>query len=175
MAKYLKNPMYGSNSFDNNQLPIILHSDKANQVTHTNSTDAADLCSYSIAADTLEKGDVIRFSVRALVTDNNSTDTLTPIMNFGGTAIATGAALDVADSDIVWVDGLISVTAAGSSGTMTAHTQIKTNTGDTDVFTHTALTSKDTTGALALALNVDWSVAHAENIVRLDSFIVEII
>ena len=58
---------------------------------------------------------------------------------------------------------------------MTSHASIKTNTGDTDVFASTALTSKDTTAALALALNVDWSVAHAENIVRLDSFVVELL
>jgi hypothetical protein len=172
---YNKNPLYGSNSFDHS-LPQVLHSDKATQKTHTNSTDAADLCSYSIPANTLEKGDLIRFSVRATITDNNSSDTLTPIFNFGGTAIATGAALDVADSDVIWVDGWISTVTTGSSGTMTAHTEIRTDAvAGTTVRATTALTSKDTTAALAMALNVDWSGAHAENIVRLDSFLVELI
>tara|TARA_R110002167_G_scaffold166976_1_gene364088 strand:- start:234 stop:758 length:525 start_codon:yes stop_codon:yes gene_type:complete len=172
---YNKNPMYGSNKFDNDSLSQVLHSDKASEITHTNSTDAAFLNSYSIPANALEKGDVIRVRLRATVTDNNSTDTLTPVFKFGGTAIATGAALDVADSDIIWVDAEISVTAIGASGTMTAHSSIKTNTGDVDVFATTALTSKDSTAAIVLGLEVDWSVAHAENIVRLDSFIVEIL
>ena len=171
---YNKNPLYGSNSFDHNQSQI-LHA-TAVQSTHSDSTDAADLCSFSIPADKLEVGDILRISVRATVTDNNSTDTLTPILNFGGTAIATGAALDVNDSDVIWADAIVSVTAIGASGTMTAHSEIRTDAAAaTVVYATTALTSKDTTGALAIALNVDWSVAHAENIVRLDSFIVELI
>jgi len=172
----VNNPLYGQESWDN-AMPRVLHSDKATQNTHTNSTDAADLCSFTIPANTLAKGDVIRIKCRATVTDNNSSDTLTPIFKFGGTAIATGAALDVADSDIIWVDAEISVTAIGASGTMTSHASIKTNDGDTDVFASTALTSKNTIAdaGLACALNVDWSGAHAENIVRLDSFVVELI
>ena len=171
---YNKNPFYGSNSFDHGQSQV-LHADGL-QKTHTNTTDAADLCTFSIPANKLELGDIIRIQVRATVTDNNSTDTLTPILNFGGTAIATGAALDVADSDVVWADAIVAVTAVGSSGTMTAHSEIRTDAvAATTVRATTALSSKDTTGALAIALNVDWSVAHAENIVRLDSFIVELI
>ena len=171
----LNNPMYGQEGFDNS-LPRVLFSSAA-QNTHSNSTDAADLCSYVIPKNTLAVGDIIKVTVRATVVDTNSTDTLTPTFNFGGTAIASGAALDVADSDIVWVDALIMVRAVGASGTMTAHSEIKTNTGDTDVFASTALTSKNTVAdaGLALALDVDWSVAHAENIVRLDCFIVELI
>jgi len=171
---YNQNPLYGSNSFDHGQSQVLFKSGA--QTTHTNSTDAADLCSFSIPANKLSVGDVLRIQVRATVTDNNSTDTLTPIFNFGGTAIATGAALDVADSDVIWVDAIVNVTAIGASGTMTAHSEIRTDAlAAVTVKATTALTSKDTTGALALALNVDWSVAHAENIVRLDCFIVELI
>jgi len=167
------NPLYGQNKFDSSVNRVLFAS--AEQATHTNSTDAADLASYSIEPNLLKVGDILRIKLRATVTDNNGTDTLTPVFKFGGTAIATGAALDVADSDIVWVDAEIAVTAIGASGTMTSHASIKTNTGDTDVFASTALTSKNTTNSLALALDVDWSVAHAENIVRLDSFVVELL
>jgi len=171
---YNKNPMYGSNSFDHGQSQVLYAS--ALQATHTNSTDAADLCSFSIPANKLEVGDMLRIQVRATVTDNNSTDTLTPILNFGGSAIATGAALDVADSDVIWADAIVSVVSIGSSGTMTAHSEIRTDAlAATTVRATTALTSKNTESALAIALNVDWSVAHAENIVRLDAFIVELI
>ena len=160
---YNKNPLYGSNSFDHRQSQVLFAS--AAQSTHTDSTDAVDLCTFSIPANKLEKGDILRIQVRATVTDNNSTDTLTPILNFGGSAIATGAALDVADADVVWADAIVAVTAIGASGTMTAHSEIRTDAlAATTVRATTALSSKDTTGALAIALNVDWSVAHAENI-----------
>ena len=109
------------------------------------------------------------------VVDSNGSDTLTPILNFGGTAIATGAALDVADSDVVMAHADVHVTATGSSGTMTAVSEIVTNTGDTSVCAATNLTSKDTTGSLAVALNVEWDAAHADNEVRIDAVSIELI
>ena len=39
----------------------------------------------------------------------------------------------------------------------------------------TALTSKDTTGTLAVALNVDWDAAHADNEVRIDAVLIELL
>jgi hypothetical protein len=171
---YNKNPFYGSNSFDHGSSQVLFKSGA--QTTHSDSTDAADLCSYSIPANTLEVGDILKIQVRATVTDNNGSDELTPIFNFGGTAIATGAALDVADSDVIWIDAYVNVTAIGSSGTMTAHSEIRTDAAAaTTVRATTALTSKNTEAAIAMALNVDWNAAHAENIVRLDWFTVELV
>ena len=170
----MANPMYGQNRADTS-ISRKLYSN-ASQPTHTNSTDAADLFSYSIPANTLEVGHIVRIKAFCTVTDNNSTDTLTPILNFGGTAICTGAALDVADSDIVWTWADVHVTKVGSAGTMEAFGSIRTDAlGATHVIAATSLTSKDTTGALAVALNVDWSVAHAENIVRLDACSIELV
>jgi hypothetical protein len=143
---------------------------------HENTVTDADLFSYSIAPNKLEVGDIIRVKVFCTVIDSNSTDTLTPILKFGGTAIATGAALDVADDDIVYAWADIHVTAIGESGTMTAVSEIRTDAlGAVHVIGATSLTSKDTTGALAVALNVDWSVAHADNEVRIDAVSVELV
>ena len=171
---YNKNPLYGSNSFDQKQSQVLFAS--AVQTTHTNSTDDADLCSFKIPANKLELGDIIRIQVRATVTDNSSTHTLTPIFNFGGTAIATGAALDVADSDIVYAWADVHCTATGSSGTCTAIAEIRTDAlGAVHVIATTALTSMDTTGGLAVALNVDWDAAHADNEVRIDAVSIELV
>ena len=168
------NPMYGQNKLDNS-IVRKLHSSAGTLVEHENSTTAVDIAAYNIPANILVVGDIVRIKVFCTVVDSNGSDTLTPILKFGGTAIATGAALDVADSDVVMAHADVHVTAAGSSGTMTAVAEIVTNTGDTSVCTATNLSSKDTTGSLAVALNVDWDAAHADNEVRIDAFSVELI
>ena len=174
----MANPMYGQNKFDNaNNRRVLLVKDYGTAgATHTNTTTAADLFTWNLPGGSVEEGDVLRVKIYATVTDNNSTDTLTPVINFGGTAIATGAALDVADSDIIWCEADIHITAVGSAGTMSSYAQISSDAaGATELKARTLLTSKDTTGNLAIALNVDWSVAHAENIVRLDAVRIEIV
>ena len=169
------NPLYGQNKADRSLSEVLYRNNGG--ATHTNSTDDADLFQYTIPANKLAVGDIVRIKVYATVTDNNSTDTLTPVLKFGGTAIATGAALDVADDDVVYAKADVFVTAIGSSGTMTACGEISTNTGDISVKDTTLLTSKDTTAAagLAIVINMDWSAAHAENIVRLDGVVIEIL
>ena len=169
------NPLYGQNSFDS-RVGERLYSEAGTGREHENTTDAADICSMVIPANKLAVGDIVRIKVYGTVLDNNSTDTLTPILNFGGTAIATGAALDVADDDIVYAWADVHVTATGSSGTMTAISEMRTDAlGATVVMATTALTSKDTTAGIAVALNVDWSVAHADNEFRIDAFSVELV
>ena len=171
----MANPMYGQNKLDGS-IVRKLHSSAGTLVEHENSTDAVDIALYNIPANLLAVGDIIRIKVFCTVVDSNGSDTLTPILNFGGTAIATGAALDVADNDIVYAWADVHVTTAGSSGAMTAISEIRTDAlGAVHVIGTTALTSKDTTGSLAVALNVDWDAAHADNEVRIDAFSVELI
>ena len=171
----MANPMYGQNSFDN-RIGEKLFSEAGTGREHENTTTAADLFSYYIPANKLEEGDIVRIKVYCTVVDSNGSDTLTPILNFGGTAIATGAALDVADSDIVYAWADVHVTAVGSSGTMTAIAEIRTDAlGAVHVIGATNLSSKDTTGTLDVALNVDWDAAHADNEVRIDAFSVELV
>ena len=68
--------MYGSNKYSEENNNVVLFSQDYGTAgaTHTNSTDAADLFSYSIPANTLEVGDVVKIKVYATVTDNNSTE-----------------------------------------------------------------------------------------------------
>ena len=171
----MANPLYGQNKLDG-RIIQKLYSEAGTGREHENTTDAANLFSYQIEPDKLELGDIVRIKVFCTVVDSNSTDTLTPILKFGGTAVATGAALDVADDDIVYAWADVHVTATGSSGTMTAISEIRTDAlGATVVIGQTALTSKDTTGALEVALNVDWSAAHADNEVRIDAVSIELL
>ena len=171
----MANLMYGQNKLDN-RLSQKLFAEAGTLREHENSTDAADMFSYTIPANTLEKGDIVRIKVFCTVVDSNGTDTLTPILKFGGTAIATGAALDVADDDIVYAWADVHVTAVGSSGTMTAIAEIRTDAlGAVHVIGATNLTSKDTTAGIAVALNVDWDAAHADNEVRIDAVSVELV
>ena len=169
------NLLYGLNKVDN-AIPQKLFSEAGTLREHENTTDAADIFSYTIPANTLEVGDIVRIKVFCTVVDNNGSDTLTPILNFGGTAICTGAALDVDDNDIVYAWADVHVTATGSSGTMTAIGEIRTDAnGSTSVTAATNLSSKDTTGGLAVALNMDWNAANADNEVRIDAVSVELI
>ena len=171
----MANLLYGQNKVDNS-LSQKLFSEAGTGREHENTTTAADLFSYTIPANTLEVGDIVRIKVFCTVIDTNGTDTLTPVLNFGGSAIATGAALDVADSDIVFAEADVHVTATGSSGTCTAIAEIRTDAlGAVHVIAQTALTSMDTTGGLAVALNMDWDAAHADNEVRIDTVSIELV
>ena len=168
----MANPLYGQNKFDNS-VGEKLYCEAGTLREHENTVTAADLFSYQIPANKLEIGDIVRIKVFCTVVDSNSTDTLTPILNFAGSAIATGAALDVADSDIVYVWADVHVTSATA---MTAVSEIRTDAlGATTVIAATNLSSKDITAVMAVALNVDWSVAHADNEVRIDSVSIELV
>ena len=171
----MANLLYGQNKLDNS-LSQKLFSEAGTGREHENTTTAADIFSYTIPANTLEVGDIVRIKVFCTVIDTNGTDTLTPVLNFGGSAIATGAAVDVADSDIVFAEADVHVTATGSSGTCTAIAEIRTDAlGAVHVIAQTALTSTDTTGGLAVALNMDWDAAHADNEVRIDTVSIELV
>ena len=168
----MANPLYGQNKFDDS-VGVKLYSEAGTLREHENTVTAADICSYTIPANKLEIGDIVRIKVFCTVVDSNSTDTLTPILNFAGSAIASGVALDVADSDIVYAWADVHVTSATA---MTAIAEIRTDAlGATHVISATNLSSKDITADIAVALNVDWSVAHADNEVRIDAFSVELV
>jgi hypothetical protein len=136
-------------------------------ISHNNSTDAADVGTLTIPAGRLNAGTIIRVTSFGTVIDNNSTDTLTPILNLthGSTtvALATGAALDVADNDIVSAESVIHILTTGAAGTFVATSKITTNTGDTVVRSVNTSTAIDTTVATVIALNADWSAANADN------------
>ena len=133
--------------------------------THNNSTDAEDAGTLTISAGRLNVGTVIKINSFGTCTSTNSTDTLTAILNLthGSTivALATGAALDVADNDVVQAESEIHILSAT---TFAAISKIHTDAdGGTIVRKFTASTAIDTTVDLVPTMNVDWSVANAGN------------
>lgn len=137
--------------------------------THTNTTTAADPATLTIPAGRLNAGSIIKVNSFGTVTDNNSSDTLTNVLNLthGSTTVAliSGAALDVNDADVVITESTIQILTVGTAGTFVAHSQILTDAlGATSLRALTTSTAIDTTGDITITMNCDWSVSHAENI-----------
>ena len=133
--------------------------------THNNSTDAADAGTLTISAGRLNVGTVIKVMSFGTLTSTNGSDELTAILNLthGSTtvALASGAALDVADNDVVQAESEIHILSAT---TFAAISKIHTDAaGGTIVRNYVASTAIDTTVDLVLTMNVDWSVANAGN------------
>jgi hypothetical protein len=125
---------------------------------HNNSTDAANVGTVIIPRNTLRAGSVIKVTSAGTCVSTNSTNTLTPV------PLLTGAALDVADNDIVSCESTILITSIGTTGTFTATS--KFNTDAAGVVTKAGIvasTTVDTTTEIFIHLNVDWSVANADN------------
>ena len=140
---------------------------------HTNSTDETALATATFAANTLRAGNSIQVFGQGIATATNASDTLTIKLNFGGAAILTTAALDVADDDIFIVDAFITLRTVGSSGTYVAagHSYMDAN-GGTRLSGIKGSTAVDTTAAVTCTLSADWSAANAGNSCRADIFTV---
>lgn len=156
--------------------PELLYSNVAASAAHTNTVTAADFDkSVTIPANTLKAGDVLRIRGQVIATATNSTDTLTLLLTIGGTTIVTSGAVDVANGDIGYFDAVVNIRTIGASGTMVATGVVALGVPGTVTAKPFLLgsTAIDTTAALAIAINADWSVADAGNSCRLDILDVE--
>lgn len=160
-----------------------VYANVAASAAHTNTvTEALFDKSYTIPANTLLAGSVIRVRYQGIATATNSTDTLTIklyIGGLGGTALLTGTATDVADNAIFAGECMIVIRTIGASGTFVAvgtHTDVPAASGTAahDITEITASTAIDTTATQQIGVGADWSVASAGNSCRLDIFVVEI-
>lgn len=143
------------------------HAIVANGV-HLNTVTAANVGTSTIPADTLMAGSVIKLHASGVVIDSNSSDTLTPLftLKHGSTTVTllTGAALNVADSDIINFESTIQFRTVGASGTFVAASRLFSDAaGATQLVTHNVSTAVATNVAIELSANMDWSVAHADN------------
>lgn len=166
----------------NGWLGGIVYSAVAASAVHSDTTTEALFDKqYSIPADTLVAGSVIKVRFQGIATATNSTDTLTIKLYIGGltgTAILTGTATNATDNDIFTGEALIQVRTAGASGTLVAVASGNIVPALTrvavPVFQITASTAIDTTAAQVIGVGADWSVASASNSARLDIMVVEI-
>lgn len=160
-------------------LETLLYANTAESAEHENTTDAADFDkSYTIAANTLKAGDVIRIRGHVTVNDNNAADTLTLLLKIGSVTIVSSDALDVADGDIFYFDAEVIVRTIGAAGTIVANGITAYDAAGTDTEPNNfvlAETALDTTAAAKIAVNADWSAAHADNEASLTMLTVELL
>lgn len=160
----------------------VAYRNLAASAAHTNTvTEALFDAQYSIPANTLKVGSVIKIRFQGIATSTNSSDTLTIKLYIGGltgTALLTGTATDVANDNIFCGEATVVIRTVGVSGTFVAygsHSEVPAASGTaTPVYEITASSTIDTTAAQVIGVGADWSVASASNSARLDILVVEI-
>jgi hypothetical protein len=166
-----------------NVVPRVAYVNTAPSTTITNTTaETAFDTKYTIPANTLQPGSVIKVRWQGIAPSTNATDTLLIRLRLGGvagTALAVGTATDVANNAVFGGDAAIIVRTIGAAGTFVAageHTEAPAASGTAvlDVFEITASTAIDTTVDQDLVVTATWSVASAANQVRLDVMVVEV-
>ena len=145
---------------------------------YTASSTETLMCSFTVPANKLRVGTVIKFSFQGIRTAVNSTDTLQTKVYFGGagiggTAVLTMAATNGAANDIIAGEGEIVIRTVGSSGTFVAKTQapsIEAASGAALLQKYIASTAIDTTGSNVIGVALKCSTTNAGNSARIDMF-----
>lgn len=156
--------------------------DTANGTAHTNSTDEAVLTSYSIPANTIKAGTVVKVKFCARVSADNGATTLTGRLRLGattltGTALITTSATDTGvDSLFMGEFTLIGRAAPGAAAAVVGMGWFcePAAAGGAALTANLGSTNFATNGALLLELTADWSAADA-NSIRSEIWEVEII
>lgn len=138
--------------------------------------------SYSIPANTLIAGTVLKIRFQGIATATTGGDTLAIKLYIGGTAgtaLHSLTATDVADNNVFSGEYLLIIRTAGSSGTMVGSGVAKsipaaegTMTSKDDILASTTI---DTTVAQVIGVSATWSAASSSDSVRLDVLTVEML
>ncbi len=151
-------------------------------VTSTSTETAFSTGSYTIPANALAAGSVIKIRYAGIATSTANSDTLqikTYIGGTGGTALLTSAATDAVNSDIFAGEYNLTIRTAGTSGTFVGqgvYTKVEgaSNTA-TSVNVLTNSTAINTQTTQQLVVTATWSVADVNDSCRLDIFNVEVL
>lgn len=143
----------------------VLYSQSAAGTAVTNTTTETAVASYTIPANSLKAGNVLKFRAACFTTGSNGTDTLLYKVYLGSTAIATLTAVDQANGDVAIFDGELNAYAQASSTTVVS--SVVSNdadaTGQAARAFAAATASVDTTADIVLSIKATWSAAHASN------------
>lgn len=138
--------------------------------------------SYSLPANTLKAGTLVRIRYQGIATATNSTDTLAVKLYIGGlsgTVLISHAATDVANNDVFSGEMSLICRTAGASGTIVGAGTYKSVPAAAGTATYKdailASTTIDTTAAQVIGVSAQWSVASASNSCRLDFLSVEVL
>lgn len=169
------------NDLVNNVQKLHYVNTAASTAITASSTETAFSTNYTIPANSLRAGSVIKVRFQGIATATNSTDTLTIKLYIGGltgTAIFTSSATDATNNDIFSGEGIIVIRTIGSSGTFVAsgsYTKVEGASGTASrVDFITASTAIDTTTSKLVTASGTWSSTNAGNSCRMDIFSVEV-
>jgi predicted RecA/RadA family phage recombinase len=158
--------------------PDLLYvAEAASAVISGTVTETAFDKSFTIPANTLQVGDVLRVRAQGLCPSTNATDTLTVKLKLGALVLIATGAVDVNNNDLFLLESDLVVRATGTTGTVVAG-GLQALGAEGTVTTKPAklaASTLDTTAAQAVTVTATWSVANANNQVRLDLFDVELL
>lgn len=160
----------------------LAYSNTAASTAVTGSTTAEQVFStgYTIPANTLKAGTVVKVRAQGIATTTQSTDAVAYklyIGGSGGTALITAASTDAANSDTFQMECLLVCRTAGTTGTFVSTGTYKVSSAEGTMVVKddiTASTTVNTTANQAIAVTATWNVANATNSCRLDILTVEI-
>lgn len=153
----------------------VVYASVADSTSITNTvTETTFSISKTINALELQIGDVLHVRARAFCVSTNSTDTLTLKLYVGTEVICTTGAVDVANSDIGYIDAMVVVRALGASGKLSASGVVALGVPGTVTAKPFRLdeATEDLTSTLLVGVKAQWSVASASNDVILEDLIV---
>lgn len=163
-------------------VPALLYASQAASSAISNTvTETAFSTSYTLPANRLRNGAVLKIRYQGIATATNSTDTLAIKLYIGGlagTLLHSHTATDVANNDVFSGEYELIFRTIGATGTMVGCGTCKsipaaesTATYKDDILASTAI---DTTATQAIAVSAQWSVASASNSCRLDFIRIEL-
>ncbi len=156
----------------------VLYNPVADSTTLSNFTTITPYDnSYTIPANTLAVGDIIRVRGLVVFTGTNSTDTAVITLKIGSTTIIATAAVDNANSDIAEIVAFLTIRTIGASGTFVAEGTQANGVPGTVTAKPWSLSSTaiDTTVTNALTMNCTYSVASNSNTSVLRQFMIELV
>lgn len=127
---------------------------------HTNTTDAADVQTRTIPANSLAAGQQFKITAAGTCPATNSSDTLTLLFKFATQTVKSSGAIDVANDDGFFLTAECYVRSIGATGEILISGVIALKT--TNIPFSVALTV-DTTAAMVVAINADWSAASTDD------------
>lgn len=152
------------------------------QIIASNAVSATDTevffdQTYAIPANTLRSSVSVNILTQGIITADNSSDTLTIKVYFGGTTLLTTDAVDVSANDIWYANINVIIRTSGSSGTMvsTGAYQDPGTSGTANLEAcYVASTAINTTIENTIRVSAEWSTTNAGNSCRQDIFKVRV-
>ena len=153
----------------------------ASSALTASSTETLFDTSYSIPANTLVAGQLIKIKYQGICTATNGTDTFAAVLRIGGlagTALYTHTATDVANNNIFLGEYNLIIRSVGASGTVVGFGWGKNVAAAEGTITFRddflASTTIDTTAAQVVGVTGQFSSTNAGNSARLDFLSVEL-